>query len=145
MSAALLLCLVVGISDGDSLTVRCGKAGAYERVRVRVAAIDAPERRQAYSQKARQNLSGLCYRQEAELRVLSKDRFGRTVADVRCKGQDVARVQVAQGMAWVAPGYAQRHGFLYKLQDQAQRKRLGLWAQKKPTPPWAFRHKKQGS
>lgn len=143
MSAALLLCLVVAISDGDSLTVRCGKAGAYEQVRVRVAAIDAPERRQAYGTKSRQHLAQLCHRQQARLLVVSKDRFGRTVADVSCQGRDVARAQVEQGLAWVAPGYAQKHGFLYRLQDQARSKRLGLWAQKKPTPPWAFRHKGQ--
>lgn len=39
-------CLVVGISDGDTLTARCGRLGAYEEVKVRIAAIDAPERAQ---------------------------------------------------------------------------------------------------
>lgn len=144
MSAVLLLCLVVAISDGDSMTVRCGQPGAYEQLRVRVAAIDAPERRQAYGTKSRQHLAQLCQRQQAELRPVSKDRFGRLVADVSCQGQDVARAQVSQGLAWVAPGYAQKHGFLYGLERSARSRRVGLWAQKKPTPPWAFRHRKQG-
>lgn len=143
MSAALLLCLVVAISDGDSLTVRCGQSGAYEQLRVRVAAIDAPERRQAYGTKSRQHLAQLCHRQQARLKPLSRDRFGRTVADVSCQGQDVARAQVSQGLAWVAPGYAQEHPFLTSLERQARARRLGLWAQKKPTPPWAFRHGRQ--
>ena len=42
MPLASLLCLVVAISDGDTLTVRCGAPGAYQQVKVRIAAIDAP-------------------------------------------------------------------------------------------------------
>ena len=42
-----LLCLVVAIADGDTLTARCGAPGAYRQVHVRIAAIDAPESRQA--------------------------------------------------------------------------------------------------
>lgn len=30
MLTAALFCLVVGISDGDTLTARCGGPGAYE-------------------------------------------------------------------------------------------------------------------
>lgn len=37
-------CLVVGVSDGDTITARCGAPGAYEQVRARVAGIDAPEK-----------------------------------------------------------------------------------------------------
>ena len=53
-------CLVVGISDGDTLTARCGRFGSYEEVKVRIAAIDAPERAQPYGQLSRQALSRLC-------------------------------------------------------------------------------------
>ena len=49
MSAAALLCLVIAISDGDTLTVRCGTPGAWRPQRVRVVAIDAPESRQAFA------------------------------------------------------------------------------------------------
>lgn len=37
-------CLVVGVNDGDTLTARCGAAGSHERIKVRIAAIDAPEK-----------------------------------------------------------------------------------------------------
>ena len=33
MLAATLLCLVVGISDGDTLTARCGQSGQYEQAK----------------------------------------------------------------------------------------------------------------
>lgn len=37
-----LLSLVVGISDGNTLTARCGKVGQHEQVKVRLQGIDAP-------------------------------------------------------------------------------------------------------
>ena len=45
---ATLLCLVVGISDGDTLSARCPTQDAehpYQQVKVRLAEIDAPENR----------------------------------------------------------------------------------------------------
>jgi len=47
-----MFCLVVAISDGDTLTARCGAPGAYRPIKVRVAAIDAlkPNRRLAPDQ-----------------------------------------------------------------------------------------------
>lgn len=52
-SAAPRTCLVVKIADGDTLTARCGQAGAYEQVKVRLAEIDAPEKKQAFGKRSR--------------------------------------------------------------------------------------------
>ena len=97
--AASLLCLVVAISDGDTLTARCGAPGAYQQVKVRIAGIDAPESRQAFGQKSRQHLAQLCFRQRATLQPVDEDSYGRMVAQVRCGGTDVATAQVRAGMA----------------------------------------------
>ncbi len=51
LAAAADQCLVVGISDGDTLTARCGAPGAYQQVKVRLSGIDAPERRQPYGER----------------------------------------------------------------------------------------------
>lgn len=88
--AASLFCLVVAISDGDTLTVRCGTPGEYRPQRVRIVSIDAPESRQAFGQRARQNLAQLCFRQQAALRTQGHDTYGRLLAHVRCGGRDVA-------------------------------------------------------
>lgn len=139
MPAALLLCLVVGVSDGDTLTARCGSAGSYEEVKVRISAIDAPEKRQAYGAKAKEALSDLCFQTEARIREVDRDRYGRTVADVECRGQDAGRHMVSTGMAWTYDRYAKGHGYLYPLQDAARTSRRGLWADPAPVPPWEFR------
>lgn len=141
MPLSALLCLVVAISDGDTLTARCGTPGAYQQVKVRVAAIDAPERRQAFGQKARQNLARLCFKQRATLQPIEKDSYGRTVANVRCGGTDVATAQVTAGLAWVYTPYAEHHPHLAPLQRRARAQGEGLWAQKRPLAPWDYRHR----
>jgi len=139
-----MFCLVVAISDGDTLTARCGAPGAYQQVKVRIAAIDAPESRQAFGQKSRQHLAQLCFRQRATLQPVDEDSYGRMVAQVRCGGTDVATAQVRAGMAWVYTPYAQQHPQLQPLQQRARSQRLGLWSQKRPLAPWTYRQRHRG-
>lgn len=140
---AAFFCLVVAIGDGDTLTARCGPPGAYRQVKVRVAAIDAPEMRQAFGQRARQNLARLCFRQQARIEPLDQDAYGRTVANVRCGGTDVASAQVRAGLAWVYTPYAQQHPQLAPLQRQVRASGVGLWSQRRPVAPWTYRHRRQ--
>ncbi|WP_298233902.1 thermonuclease family protein [uncultured Azohydromonas sp.] len=95
---ALLVCLVVGISDGDTLTVRC--EAAAQTLRVRLAQVDAPEKRQPFGERSRQAMAAFCFRQQAEIRPQDTDRYGRTVAHVRCAGRDAGTEQVRAGVAW---------------------------------------------
>jgi endonuclease YncB( thermonuclease family) len=139
-------CLVVGISDGDTLTARCGRIGAYERVKVRIAAIDAPEKAQPYGQRSKQALSDICFRENALITEVDTDRYGRTVADVSCNGEDAGSRMVSQGWAWVYDYNriaTKRGGGLFKLQDGARARRLGLWADAQPTPPWDWRKRQR--
>lgn len=57
MLASALICLVVEVSDDDTLTARCGEPGRYEQVKVRLQGIDAPERKQPFGERARQALA----------------------------------------------------------------------------------------
>lgn len=133
-------CLVVGVSDGDTFTARCGGPGSYEQIKVRIAAIDAPEKAQPFGQRSRQSLAGLCHLQQAAIYGRDTDRYGRLVADVQCRGQEVARHQVAQGMAWVYERYAKIvDAPLYRAQDAAQDGRIGLWRDAEPVAPWEWR------
>jgi endonuclease YncB( thermonuclease family) len=133
-----LSCLVVGITDGDTFTARCGDPGQYEQVKVRLAEIDAPESKQPFGQRSRQALADLCHGVQAEIRAQSKDRYGRTLGRVTCRGQDANAEQVKQGMAWVYDQYTTDKS-LYKLQDDARDARRGLWADQKPVAPWEWR------
>ena len=87
----LAICLVIAITDGDTLKVRCGSEGRYEQITVRLAGIDAPEKKQPYGQRARKELAALCQGVQARIQPRSTDRWRRAVADVQCNGTDVAQ------------------------------------------------------
>ena len=105
-AAALLICLVVGITDGDTLSARCEGVGT---IKVRLAEIDAPEHQQHFAEGSRQALAALCFEKRAEIRPIAAnnglDRYGRTVAHVACSGIDASAQQVRDGMAWAFDRY----------------------------------------
>lgn len=61
-ATALVVGLVVAIADGDTLTVLNED---FEQVKVRLAEIDAPEKRQPFGTRARQSLGELCHEKRA--------------------------------------------------------------------------------
>lgn len=138
-----LLCLVVAISDGDTLTVRCGEPGTYEQVKIRLSAIDAPEKAQPFGQRSRQHLADLCFQQQAKITPKTTDRYKRTVADVECRGQDAGQAQVQAGLAWYYVRYGKGYEHLQGLEDDARAARRGLWVDNEPVPPWEWRKLKK--
>ena len=136
-------CLVVGLADGDTLTARCGAPGAYRQVKIRLAEIDAPEKKQPFGQRSRQALAELCFQKTARIRTSTKDRYGRTVARVECNGVDANAEMVRLGMAWAYTRY-QTDASLTHLEAQAREGRAGLWADSSPQPPWEWRQRARG-
>jgi len=134
-AAALLLGLVVAISDGDTLTLLDDQK---RQVKIRLAEIDAPEKKQPFGTRSRQSLGELCHEKRAEVRVTDRDRYGRTVGRVSCAGVDANAEQVRRGMAWVYDQYAHDQN-LFTLQREAQDKRRGLWADAHPVRPSDWR------
>ncbi len=127
---------VVGISDGDTLTVQTDD---NRRVRVRLAGIDAPEHDQPYGTAATRSLAALALNRTVRVRVVAEDDYGRTVGAVFADGRDLDAEQVRRGMAWVYRRYA-RSRRLYALEAEAKQARRGLWADSNPIPPWDWRH-----
>lgn len=136
--AAVLACLVIGIADGDTLTARCDTDAGPTNIIVRLAEIDAPEKRQAYGTRSQQHLAGLCFKKPAEITPQTIDRYGRTVARVVCEGSDANAEQVRAGMAWAYTQYT-TDTRITRLERQARERHLGLWADSSPVAPWAWR------
>lgn len=128
-------CKVVGVSDGDTITALCP---GNEQMKVRLAEIDAPEKDQPFGTRSKQALSDLCFGRAADVVPQTTDRYGRTVARVRCEGQDASEQLVRGGMAWVFDRYVTDRS-LYPLQDEARAARRGLWVAAEPVPPWKWR------
>ncbi|MBS0414372.1 MAG: thermonuclease family protein [Proteobacteria bacterium] len=135
-----LLCLVVAIADGDTLTARCGEPGTYQQVKVRLAEIDAPEKRQAFGNVSRQHLAALCFQVQATIRPQTTDRYGRTVARVECNGQDASLEQVRSGLAWAYTKYLTDPA-VAQAETEARAAGRGLWSDPNPMPPWKWRHR----
>jgi micrococcal nuclease len=135
MLLAAFLATVIGISDGDTLTVL---NESKQQVKIRLSEIDAPEARQPFGTRSKQSLSELCFGKQAQIKPQAKDRYGRTVARVTCEGADANAEQVNRGMAWVYGKYAKDHN-LYVLQHDAKVAKRGLWTDPAPTPPWEWR------
>ena len=128
---------VVGVADGDTLAVL---TDGKRQVRVRLAGIDAPERRQPYGTRARQALAALAFSRSAQVEVEDIDRFERPVGRVRVGGRDVNAEMVRRGAAWVYVRY-NRDPTLVPLEAEARAAKRGLWAlpEGERIPPWEWR------
>ena len=125
---------VIGVSDGDTLTV----LNKGRPVKVRLANIDAPEKQQPFGARSKQSLSELCYGRDATIKSSNKDRYGRTVAVVHCGDVNVNVAQVSRGMAWVYRQY-NHDASLPAVEAVARLSRTGLWSDPMPLEPWLFR------
>ncbi|MGC1955231.1 MAG: thermonuclease family protein [Gammaproteobacteria bacterium] len=129
---------VLGIADGDTLTLLVGK----QPLKIRLAEIDAPERGQPYATKAKQALSDLTFGKTVRVVEVDRDRYGRLVGQVYVGDLEVNAELVRQGYAWVYRKYAKREK-LYELEREAREAKRGLWADgKKAVPPWEWRHRR---
>lgn len=126
---------VVGVTDGDTMEMLIeGKS-----YKIRLAHIDAPEKKQAYGAKAKQHLSDLCYGKTATMTVTVIDRYKRNVAVVTLKdGTNVNKEMVKDGFAWWYYDYSKDITY-QKLEKEARNAKRGLWADKNPVAPWKWR------
>lgn len=92
---------VVGISDGDTLTVLVDR----HQVKVRVAGIDAPEKKQPYGQRSKEHLSDCSFGKSVTVEWSKTDRYGRTIGKVTSNGVDCGLRQVQDGLAWFYKAY----------------------------------------
>lgn len=132
---------VIGISDGDTLTVMVDR----ETVKVRIAGIDAPEKSQPFGKKAKAGLSNLVFGQEVRVEKEKLDKYGRTIGNVFVDDTvNVGANLVTNGYAWVYRKYA-RDRSLYDAEKSAKSKKLGIWSLPKnqQIPPWEWRKQKR--
>ena len=146
-------CLIVGVSDGDTIKARCGGPGSYAEVKVRINGIDAPEKCQPYGERSKQAMADLVYMKDAALDCFKTDRYRRSVCKVTVapasapngpKTLDAGLAMVTAGMAWWYRAYVREQTPLERGQYEfaeveAKAKHAGLWREADPTPPWEWR------
>ena len=137
---------VVGISDGDTVMVLDADNIQH---RVRLAGIDAPERRMPFGQRAKEHLSDLVFGKHVEVQTGKKDRYGRSVGIIFVDGFDANLAMVTAGMAWHYKQYDREQSApdrqLYaNAEVKARSRQAGLWLDHNPTPPWDYRKERRG-
>lgn len=132
--------LVVSVTDGDTVIVLTDDK---EQVKIRLAEIDTPERKQPWYNKAKQALSVMVIQKAVLVNPVTKDRYGRTVAHLSIGQLQVNREMVSTGNAWVYRKYM-KDATLLDLESDAKAKKVGLWGlpESERIPPWEWRKKK---
>jgi micrococcal nuclease len=141
---------VVKVSTGDTITV-IDYLG--NELTIRLYGIDAPEHEkigrksgrlkpgQAYGAEAWQILQGKVLHKKVVLDAMDLDRHDRLACVVWLGNRIINQEMIAEGYAWAyrsnldAP-YVE---IFIPFEEQARSRRLGLWQQDNPEPPWEFR------
>lgn len=125
------------VYDGDTVLLKNSRG----KLKLRLTDIDAPERNQAYGQKSRRALSKLCKGAKISVttQIVGIDKYDRSLGKLQCNGVDAGLYLVERGLAWHNAKYSSNRATL-NAEAIARQKRLGLWRNKKPMPPWVWRH-----
>lgn len=138
---------VVAVADGDTITVLDSNKKQWK---IRLEGIDAPEAKQDFGEKAKQNLAGLVFGKTVQVVTGKTDKYGRTVGKVTLAGRDINLEQIKAGLAWHYKAYEKEQSVedrkLYADAElQARDINAGLWAQPNFIAPWDFRSGKNSA
>ena len=134
--ADTLLGRVIRVLDGDTVELLTAQR---ENIRIRLNAIDAPEKSQAYGQRSRRYLNDLVHGRNVQVQYTSKDRYGRILGDIYLGEELINLKMVEAGLAWHYVMFAKGNTLMAKAEAEARAAKRGLWQEPNPIPPWEFR------
>jgi len=138
---------VVKVQDGDSFIAR----DYLDRdEKIRIGAIDAPEKSQPFSDRSRQNLSRLIYNQIVKVEWYKRDKYRRIVGKVLIDGRDAGLEQLRAGLAWHYKQFESEQSpedrkLFAEAESAARNAHAGLWQDADPIAPWNFKHRRAAS
>ncbi len=127
---------VISVIDGDTIVIDQNKV----KVKIRLAEIDSPENKQPFGIKSKDVLEDKILGKWVVIDGKKKDRDQRIIGKVYLNGRYINQEMVKEGYAWHYPQYSNSKE-LAQIQLNTKKKKLGLWIDKNPVPPWEFRHK----
>ena len=141
--AEVLVGTVVGITDGDTITVLAKDNSEHK---VRLMGIDAPEKTQDFGDESKKALSNYIYQREVTVEYKKQDRYKRKVGKVILDKQDICLQMIKDGLAWHYKDYEKEQSKtdrdLYRQAElKARESRIGLWQLSNAIEPSSFRRK----
>ncbi|ENZ4286619.1 thermonuclease family protein [Citrobacter farmeri] len=128
---------IVRVLDGDTVEIL---ETDNQLTRVRLAGIDAPEKKQPFGQRSRQALTSMVVQRTVTVTGTDTDHYGRLLGTVWLGKTDVNAAQIRNGLAWAYRfhGKAIRPDYVI-LENEARRQAAGLWSVAGQTEPWRWR------
>jgi micrococcal nuclease len=128
---------VIGISDGDTITVLKDR----KPLKIRLFGVDSPEMGQPFGKAARQYTSSQLFGREVRIAPRDYDQYGRVIGIVTLhNGTNFNEMLIREGFAWWYSYYAPRMEAFQEAELTARRAKRGLWSDTtRPLAPWLWR------
>lgn len=126
---------VIGVVDGDTIAVLDKNK---KTIKIRLANIDAPEKAQAFGNRAKQFAENKIKGKMVKLRIHSKDQYDRYIAEVFLNDVNINKEIVKNGFAWAYRDFLKDKDYIV-LEEQAKKMKRGLWSDTNPTEPKEWR------
>jgi len=126
---------VIKIVDGDTFDLLTDNKTT---IRIRMNAIDCPERKQDYYQVCKNALAEYIFGKHVKLVTHGKDRYKRIIADVFYKNENVNLKMIQNGFAWHYKKYSSDPS-MAKAEKDARVAKIGLWKKDNGIAPWDYR------
>lgn len=129
---------VTRVPDGDTLWVKPAAGGSYRKLRI--DGVDAPEICQEGGVAARDALSRRLLEQTVTVTERRRDDYGRALARLAHRGEDIGAWLVGDGWAW---SYRWRHseGPFAAEERRARAAQKGIFGNPSPEEPRYFRRR----
>ncbi len=139
---------VVNIVDGDTIDVIDINS---QKLRIRLLGIDTPEAKQrfgyessAFLRKILNGKSVTIISRPDKNKPYTLGYYNRVIGKVILHGRDINLEMIEKGMAWHFKKYKKNQPiedrYSYNnAENEAQEKKIGLWSDQNPLPPWKWR------
>ncbi len=130
---------VITVTDSSNISVVYNNTVAN----VRLNCVQSPAMGQPFAQEAVKYLQDLILNKTVEVRTVWQDHDGRQVARILLDGTSVAVTLAGAGLA-MYDSRQQQDGQVAIAQAEAQGKKIGIWSDPNPVPPWTFQTNQRG-
>lgn len=127
---------VISVIDGNIIEILTDDG---DKLLIKLSEVDSPELGQDFGAEALAYTSKFCLNKIVKIAVVGKDRKGMRLGIVRLKsGKQLNTELLKSGLAWHSHHCIDRCE-MKLLEIKAKKKKLGLWVNANPTPPWIYR------
>jgi len=127
---------VISVIDGNTIEILTDDG---DKLLIKLSDIDSPELSQEFGKEALAYTTKFCLNKIVEIAVIGKDRKGIRLGIVRLKsGKQLNTWLLKSGLAWHSHNCIDQCE-MKVFETKAKKKKLGLWINENPTPPWIYR------